>query len=1320
MDSSIVQNRLSRWISTSLIQGVTPEKTGLTLFPTPGILLDGIEVRQGPFAGCRIRHARIALSPLSLLMNKNKITRIHLEGVTLTPQWFASPNKIYFSDSPRPSPHSRYTTDDHKKTVMGQVMSQVNNFLPQLMPYVDPKALRIDITDVSMPWFDQGDLHLDINLSKKTIAGTLTLNAPALKNLPIHEKVTAHGVSTDQLTGSFSFTLKGTEAKTQKAIQFSSPMPSASPILTGEAAFTLLEPIIYYTKQQSGTAPTETSEALEASTTLGIDRVKSTLSFESSFGDNGHGMDLSACQIEIHCGGENDLVAAYRLNEGTTSLSFSGNQLDAEHYGLIFKDILPQSAVCNHIFNILQGGTVDELTVQFDAFNPETMTIEGRLHDGVVAIPGTDLVASNLTGHVIVEKGILKAIIDESVVRNSTKTMIDKGTVGNAQVHGGISVALIDQRHPYDGTFDISTGLLPLHGILKSVITHHGIADTLKRIDSTQGELHGIFSIQGDRNGTPKIDVNADVKNLKLMDPRLPKQLAIHQGKIRYFNRPATSMEQNTPKTKFLTSAPSLPDHGDPSDLPFPRFKRTENEAFYIQTIAFKGINGQLGQSTMTNLNATMTLNIAENREMWTAPLTVTADEIRLDLKECLPWLSRILYPTSINAQTDKSPHSQTERVQQILDHTEGIAKFEAPHFYGWPTKKETWQYHLAGRVMDAAISSPHDTAASASHDIPPLPVHKKRPKGILKKKSDRWTQGRPQDESISDISFDFSMLRSEENQALQIDHTEARINKTDLLHDWIPREFIKDLNIPFTLSKGVSSRNQTGRIFQGDLDFENGLRLGIKGEGLRYAIGGNLMGKLHMEIKDSTKPSERDLESDKRLHLPGTEAHDSKETVARIIYDSALLPTHFPLTLQGTLDSNTLTSLFQKESQTVTAMDHLLQGKRFTLSSSVKPHPPSPLSMNGEGENTPTKRHAQALASSPSDYTIYTESLTLDYILDLIDRTKALTSTKASALPPFPIPPFTLETNLFILNRLHFSPFRAYIDLNDTQMISGETAKTITIDTMMQCTLHPVTQIRITPGKLDISLTIKEEKQNIEPLISCFYDGNKLMEGTYTMEASLKTALLLRSNVRTMNAKAVNALLNENLNGTIHITSEKGRIFRLTLLSRILSLINVGELMAGNLPDIEQNGFAYDTIEIDGTVEGGRITLQKAVINGLDMTLIFMGWIDPFHDTMALTCLVAPFKTADSIIKNIPVLGKMFSNRLISIPVKAWGAIHDPELMILHPSDVGLGLIKTMENILKTPFELIKSLPQTGQSQSKSSHTESNQSPPSQNAIGR
>ena len=106
------------------------------------------------------------------------------------------------------------------------------------------------------------------------------------------------------------------------------------------------------------------------------------------------------------------------------------------------------------------------------------------------------------------------------------------------------------------------------------------------------------------------------------------------------------------------------------------------------------------------------------------------------------------------------------------------------------------------------------------------------------------------------------------------------------------------------------------------------------------------------------------------------------------------------------------------------------------------------------------------------------------------------------------------------------------------------------------------------------------------------------------------------------------------------------------------------------------------------------KIDLTNAVIKGLDMTLIFRGWINPLKNEMNLICLVAPFKTADIIIEKIPLISTMLNNQLISIPVQISGSIESPDVTLLPPAAVGKGLINTMQNILTAPFKLIDKLP--------------------------
>jgi hypothetical protein len=144
-----------------------------------------------------------------------------------------------------------------------------------------------------------------------------------------------------------------------------------------------------------------------------------------------------------------------------------------------------------------------------------------------------------------------------------------------------------------------------------------------------------------------------------------------------------------------------------------------------------------------------------------------------------------------------------------------------------------------------------------------------------------------------------------------------------------------------------------------------------------------------------------------------------------------------------------------------------------------------------------------------------------------------------------------------------------------------------------------------------------------------------------------------------------------------------------MTLLSRLLSVLNILKL-----PDIRQEGFRYRSIQVNAQMKNGTIHLEKAVIDAENMALFFTGDIHPFENRLDLTCLVAPFKTIDTLVQFIPVVNTILSGRLVSFPAKATGAIDDPVITPLHPSAVGEGLINMFTSLLTSPIRLFERTP--------------------------
>ncbi|MFH2091111.1 MAG: AsmA-like C-terminal domain-containing protein [Pseudomonadota bacterium] len=202
------------------------------------------------------------------------------------------------------------------------------------------------------------------------------------------------------------------------------------------------------------------------------------------------------------------------------------------------------------------------------------------------------------------------------------------------------------------------------------------------------------------------------------------------------------------------------------------------------------------------------------------------------------------------------------------------------------------------------------------------------------------------------------------------------------------------------------------------------------------------------------------------------------------------------------------------------------------------------------------------------------------------------------------------------------------------------------------------------------------QSTHDVQDLFTCLMDNEKFMDGQYSLTGNLSSSSAKKDFLNT-------------IEGKLAFSASDGRIYKLTLLSRILSVLNVSNIFKGHIPDLQQKGFSYKLITIDADIKDSKIYLKKAVIDGTDMTMIFHGWIDPVNDQLDLTCLVAPFKTIDLIVKYIPIVNTLLDGRLVSVPVKANGKLSDPQVTPLHPSAVGNGLINMMSDVLKTPVRL-------------------------------
>ena len=247
----------------------------------------------------------------------------------------------------------------------------------------------------------------------------------------------------------------------------------------------------------------------------------------------------------------------------------------------------------------------------------------------------------------------------------------------------------------------------------------------------------------------------------------------------------------------------------------------------------------------------------------------------------------------------------------------------------------------------------------------------------------------------------------------------------------------------------------------------------------------------------------------------------------------------------------------------------------------------------------------------------------------------------------------------------VYFDPEQTQININSAVLCG--------LSTHGRLTMPHMSDSRDMDTQLAISST---GKKDISTSLACLFGTESLIEGGYAFEADIA-------------GKGPAQNIADRQNGTMSFKSSDGRIYKATLLSRVLSVLNI----LGDT-DLKQQGFGYKTITVKADVKNSVIHLTKAYVDADNMAIIASGWIAPMEDRLDVTFLVAPLKTIDTIIQHIPLVNTILSGRLVSFPAKASGKISDPTVTPLHPSAVGKGLINLFGDLLKAPVRLIQGDP--------------------------
>ncbi|MBX6423684.1 AsmA-like C-terminal domain-containing protein [Thermosulfurimonas sp. F29] len=212
------------------------------------------------------------------------------------------------------------------------------------------------------------------------------------------------------------------------------------------------------------------------------------------------------------------------------------------------------------------------------------------------------------------------------------------------------------------------------------------------------------------------------------------------------------------------------------------------------------------------------------------------------------------------------------------------------------------------------------------------------------------------------------------------------------------------------------------------------------------------------------------------------------------------------------------------------------------------------------------------------------------------------------------------------------------------------------------------------------LNLNIYEPRGNFEVLWSCLSPGQKVF---ITGPFSLRTEIHLGGSRN----------LFEEGRGTFSLYSPSGEIRRFGLLAKILGFLSPIDLFKGQIPSMEKSGFPYQKLSVKGKLSGSRFHVESAHLDGPGLRLFASGDVFLPEGRLDLTVLASPFKTVDTLVSRIPVVGFVLTGKkkmLVSFPIGIRGTYKDPTILPLDPKAIGEGVFNIFRRVFELPAHVV------------------------------
>jgi len=165
---------------------------------------------------------------------------------------------------------------------------------------------------------------------------------------------------------------------------------------------------------------------------------------------------------------------------------------------------------------------------------------------------------------------------------------------------------------------------------------------------------------------------------------------------------------------------------------------------------------------------------------------------------------------------------------------------------------------------------------------------------------------------------------------------------------------------------------------------------------------------------------------------------------------------------------------------------------------------------------------------------------------------------------------------------------------------------------------------------------------------------------------------------------------------GGISLQVEHGTLYRLPLISKLFSLLNVSQILTLNAPEMAAEGMPFKNIIGSFAMDRGVLSTDNLVIhsNSMDMSLILDQ--DLKNQTINGMLAVKPLKTVDNIISNIPLVGWILAGdnkAVLTAHFRVSGAANNPSVTPAPASSIAEPIMGIFIRTLQLPGRMVTNL---------------------------